>query len=332
MNKKISFIIVIIILGVGFLCTNSAQAIKFADKEIFVDFDGLPFDLSNFAPGMNTSTKTITITNNENFDIDVYFKAEKTAGDPSNYLADSLFVDIDNESNYLSDLLNTNITLGSIGSNASQSYDIFINFDKNAGNNSQNETIDFDFILTVEEEHQDEDEDDDENGDIPPIIIPGGGSSGTAAFCGDGDIDEFKGEECDDGNNIDGDGCSSNCKKEGEVKGESTQGEEETGEEGEGTDTGTGSSDTLGQGKEKGKVAGAETKGSSLDKESKEENGKKDSEESKKEDEEESRKNPFLAFIINLITFSLDNIWIILLLLIILAIIIYYFKRKSNKK
>jgi len=317
MNKKISFIILIIILGVGFLFTNSAQAIKkFADKEIFVDFDGLPFDLSNFAPGMNTSTETITIINNENFDIDVYFKAEKTSGDPNNYLANSLIVNIDNESNYLSDLLNTNITLGSIGSNASQSYDIFINFDKNAGNNSQNETIDFDFILTVVEEHQDEDDDDDENGDIPPIIIPGGGgsrgSSGAAAFCGDGDIDEFKGEECDDGNNIDGDGCSSSCKKEGEVKGESTEGEEETGEEGKGTDTGTGSSDTLGQGKEKGEVAGAETE--------------------EIQDEEESKKNLFSAFIINLITFDLSNVLIILLLLIILAIIIYYFKQKAKKK
>ena len=33
-------------------------------------------------------------------------------------------------------------------------------------------------------------------------------------FCGDGKVDEKNGEECDDGNVRDGDGCNVRCKKE----------------------------------------------------------------------------------------------------------------------
>lgn len=34
------------------------------------------------------------------------------------------------------------------------------------------------------------------------------------AFCGDGDLDPKYGEECDDGNTENGDGCNSECKTE----------------------------------------------------------------------------------------------------------------------
>ena len=33
-------------------------------------------------------------------------------------------------------------------------------------------------------------------------------------FCGDGKVDKTNGEECDDGNLRDGDGCNLKCKKE----------------------------------------------------------------------------------------------------------------------
>ena len=36
----------------------------------------------------------------------------------------------------------------------------------------------------------------------------------TQARCGDGTLDIEFGEECDDGNNVNGDGCSRNCEIE----------------------------------------------------------------------------------------------------------------------
>ncbi|GAI30659.1 unnamed protein product, partial [marine sediment metagenome] len=53
-----------------------------------------------------------------------------------------------------------NITLGSVNSGESQDYQLNMSFDKEAGNEYQNKTIDFDFVITAEE--------------IPPVIIPGG--------------------------------------------------------------------------------------------------------------------------------------------------------------
>ena len=167
---KIILIISAIVFGIGFLLTNSAQAgvIQFGNKNIFVDFDGLPFDLSNWAPGMSSSPKTITITNNEDFDINLYFKAKKTSGD--DILADVLTITIDNKSNHLSDLFNNNIALNSVNSGKSQKYNIVISFDQEAGNECQGKTINFDFIITAEEIGKGGEE-------IPPVIIPGGGTT-----------------------------------------------------------------------------------------------------------------------------------------------------------
>jgi fibro-slime domain-containing protein len=49
-----------------------------------------------------------------------------------------------------------------------------------------------------------------------PLCRPaGGGPTGACQqMCGDGNIDTNAGEECDDGNQVSGDGCSSACKKE----------------------------------------------------------------------------------------------------------------------
>ena len=172
MNKVIKIILIIsaIVFGIGFLLINSAQAgvIQFGNKNIFVDFDGLPFDLSNWAPGMSSSPKTITITNNEDFDINLYFKAKKTSGD--DILADVLTITIDNKSNHLSDLFNNNIALNSVNSGKSQKYNIVISFDQEAGNECQGKTINFDFIITAEEIGKGGEE-------IPPVIIPGGGTT-----------------------------------------------------------------------------------------------------------------------------------------------------------
>ena len=57
--------------------------------------------------------------------------------------------------------------------------------------------------------------------------ISGGG--GFVSYCGDGFINPGLGEECDDGNTDDGDGCSSSCKIEGEVLGEAIERLPETG-------------------------------------------------------------------------------------------------------
>lgn len=58
----------------------------------------------------------------------------------------------------------------------------------------------------------------------------GGGGGGVTRYCGDGLLHPNRGEECDDGNKVDGDGCSSNCKIE-EVLGETTPEPEEEPEE-----------------------------------------------------------------------------------------------------
>jgi len=175
--SKIILILSIVIFGSGFLFINSTQAtsnnIQFTPKNIWVNFDGLPFDLSNWAPGDSTSLKTITITNNENFDINVYFAATTTDDD---ILADALIVTIDNKSNDLSYLFDNNISLTLVNSREFQNYDIIIKFDENAENEYQDKFINFDFIITVEE-----------IGGNEPISVPipggwGGGYSTTTTI------------------------------------------------------------------------------------------------------------------------------------------------------
>jgi len=54
----------------------------------------------------------------------------------------------------------------------------------------------------------------------------GGGGGGVTRYCGDGLLTTSRGEECDDGNKVDGDGCSSTCQTEeieGEVLGEAIE-------------------------------------------------------------------------------------------------------------
>ena len=165
MNKTIKIILIIsvIVFGVGFLLINSAQAgvVWFGDKNIFVDFDGLPFNLSNWAPGMS-DVKSITINNGEDFDINLYFKAQKTSGDE--VLAEVLTITIDNKPNHLSDLFNNNVTLTPVNSGESQNYNIAISFDEDAGNEYQGKTINFDFVVVAEQ--------------IGEVIIPGGWGGG----------------------------------------------------------------------------------------------------------------------------------------------------------
>jgi protein-S-isoprenylcysteine O-methyltransferase Ste14 len=164
---KTILIISIIVFGVGFFFTNSVQAVQqavqFEGKNIYVDFDGLPFVMKNWAPG-DSEQKTITIKNDENFDINIYFKAKKTLGD--DILADVLTITIDNKSNHLSDLLNNNIVLTPVNSKESQNYNVAISFDEDAGNKYQDKTINFDFIIVAEQI----------GGKKEEVIIPGGGT------------------------------------------------------------------------------------------------------------------------------------------------------------
>jgi LPXTG-motif cell wall-anchored protein len=173
MNKVLKTILIssIAVFGIGFLFVNSTQArvIQFDSKQIFVDFDEPPFNLNNFVPGMSSLPKTITITNNEGFNINVHFKAKKTSED--DILADALIVTIDNKSNYLSYLFDNNISLTPVNSGKSQNYDIIIKFDENAGDEYQSKFINFDFIITVEEIGGG-------NGEILSVIISGGGYPG----------------------------------------------------------------------------------------------------------------------------------------------------------
>ncbi len=169
--KKITKTILIISIAVFsgfFLFYQPAQAeeIQLGDKNISVDFDELPFNLSNWAPGDNAQ-KTIIIENNENFDIDVYFKASSTSTDKS--LANVLTITANNQSKLLSDLFNNNMVLASVSSGESQDYNITISFDSSAENKYQNKTINFDFIIIAERIGEKG------NGEISSVTIPGGG-------------------------------------------------------------------------------------------------------------------------------------------------------------
>ena len=143
-----------------------AGVVQFGNKQIFVDFDGLPFNLTNWAPGMN-EMKSIRVDNNEHFDINVYLKAEKISGD--DLLAEALTITTDGGSNHLIDLFTNNTFLSLVDSRDFKDYDIAISFDKNAGNEYQNKVINFNFIVTVEEIG---------GGGSATVIIPGGGGSG----------------------------------------------------------------------------------------------------------------------------------------------------------
>jgi len=176
MNKisKTILIISVIVFGIGLLLPHSVQAgtAQFGGKNISVDFDGLPFDLSNWAPGMSAGPKTIKITNDEGFDINLYFKAEKTSGE--DVLAEVLTITIGGQSKHLKDLFSDNLFLGVVNSGMFQNYDITASFDGEAGNEYQNKTINFDFVLTAAEIGGGG------NGGPGPggtsVTIPGGGS------------------------------------------------------------------------------------------------------------------------------------------------------------
>ena len=181
--SKTILIISVIVFGVGFLSVNPVQAIndndnevRFTPKDIWVDFDGLPFDLKNFAPGMSAQ-KTIIITNNENFDIDVFLKTSRNTPFPSEGEADLADVlTIDGKSNYLSDLFDNNIILGSVNSGEFQEYNITLSFDgEKAGDEYQNKTINFDFVITAEEIGGG-------GPPIPPVFVSGGGGGGGGYY------------------------------------------------------------------------------------------------------------------------------------------------------
>ena len=174
--RKISLFALFALFCIGFLFVSSTQAannkVQFTPKNIWVDFNGLPFKMNNWAPG-DSGQKTIIIENNENFDINVYFGATSTPSSVDNNLpnlADVLIVTIDDKLSYLSDLFDGNISLTQVNSGKSQKYDIIIKFDENAENKYQDKFINFDFIITVEEIGGGNEE--------IPVIIPGGWGGG----------------------------------------------------------------------------------------------------------------------------------------------------------
>ena len=146
-----------------------AGVVQFSGKQIFVDFDGLPFTLNNWAPGMSDQ-KQITIKNDESFKIDVYFRADKTAGD--DILANALTLTVGPKVQHLKDWFTGDLLLGSIAAGQSQNYKVMLNFDSDAGNIYQSKTINFDFILTAAQQGSGNGGG---TGGGASVIIPGGG-------------------------------------------------------------------------------------------------------------------------------------------------------------
>ena len=157
-NKKIFVNLItagaVFLFGIfAFALPTKAAVVEFSGQQISVDFDGLPFVLNNWAPGMGDA-KTIKIQNDENFDIDVYLKTSRIslAPNPGEVdLVDALTLNVEASSKHISELFAQNIQLTSVNAEQSQDYNLEMNFDNSAGNEYQNKTIDFDFIITVAE-------------------------------------------------------------------------------------------------------------------------------------------------------------------------------------
>jgi len=179
MNKIFKTILIfsVIIFSTSFLFVNSAQAgtVRFGEEDIYVDFDELPFDLSNWAPGVSTPLKTITITNGEDFDVDVFLKTsrnEPIPGEGEADLADVLTLTIEGQSKHISDLFTKSMQLALVNAGKYKNYDISMSFDQDAGNEYQGKTINFDFIIIAGQI----------GGEEEDVIIPGGVSGGASVL------------------------------------------------------------------------------------------------------------------------------------------------------
>lgn len=162
------------------------------------------------------------------------------------------------------------------------------------------------------------------------VVIGGGGGGGHLVVCGDG-IREWE-EQCDDGNAISGDGCSSICKTEvGQVAGASTEqqgGGEEQGGGQQGSGTGEIAEATTGEPEEQGTEQGLE-----------EEQGAGNEEVPGQEANagEEPEQGPsLLAAIGNILSFGTGNAWLAviigLIILALLMLIVFRITRGAKRR
>ncbi|MFA6437115.1 MAG: hypothetical protein WC242_03045 [Candidatus Paceibacterota bacterium] len=124
-----------------------AKTEQFGDKQIFIDFGSLPFNLNNLIPG-KSETKEITIDNHENFDISVYLGANKISEKKN--LASVLLLSFDKDKPIsLSELFKEGIFVANIPRNSSKNISLEIVFLQNSGNEFQAGSLGADFKINV---------------------------------------------------------------------------------------------------------------------------------------------------------------------------------------
>jgi len=156
-----------------------AAPIKLGDKNIFVDYDGFPFNLINQLPGM-ADKKILSVDNGESFDLNLTLKTTRTSPAPlADDLAEVLTLTIDGNTYPLSYLFNHQISLALTNAGDGRDYEFKLYFDKDAGNGYQNQNLTFDFEIVFSE--RDGTNNGENGGSLAVINFGGGGFSGGSA-------------------------------------------------------------------------------------------------------------------------------------------------------
>jgi len=144
---KIKLLKYLLVLCLLFPSLSFAKTEQFGNKQIFIDFDGLPFALNNLTPG-KSETKEIIINNKEGFDVSVYLGANKISENKN--LASVLLLSIaKNQPISLLELFKEDIFIINVPSNSNKNISLEIIFPLNSGNEYQASSLDSDFKISV---------------------------------------------------------------------------------------------------------------------------------------------------------------------------------------
>ena len=188
-KKNTKFVLIISIIAITGICllglSNFAHAQNTEPVDIEVTFDNFPLSPLHpntpWAPGSITEEASITVENNEDFDANVYIGAE-TTGESSMTLAKELTVNIDSQGLSLADLIENNkgAEISPTPKGETKTYDLNVKFNETAGNETQNENLEFNFVVILADEEgweSGETESDSTGVDTTTTNTPAGGGS-----------------------------------------------------------------------------------------------------------------------------------------------------------
>jgi len=163
-NEKI-FVVSLIVFLLIFPTEIKAEIRKIPDKNIYINFEELPFNLNNLSPGRK-ETKNLSINNQENLEIEIYLSAQKI--EESRDFSSAFFLTINNKEPFpLSSLFKEDALIGKLSANEEKTISLTTEFLKDSGNNYQDAILEFDFLIKFFQ---------DENKTIGAISLLGGKS------------------------------------------------------------------------------------------------------------------------------------------------------------